>query len=136
MEWGKIFGNCQVSCNHTVEFQNFLEMGEQVEETEHSSSDYPLELVAVSSSWNDQGFKLKDISLQLSPGTLAGVIGPVGSGKSSLLLTIVREMEITEGRVNCGGTIGYYSQTPCNIICQVMTTVHTCKRGLEQNKIL
>ena len=87
-------------------------MGEQIEETGHSSSDYPLELVSVSSSWNGKGFKLRDISIQLSLGTLTGVIGPVGSGKSSLLLTIVREMEITEGRVHCGGTIGYYSQTP------------------------
>ena len=93
-------------------------MPEQADANETATGENPLELENVSSRWNstsestEGSFTLNGVTLHLSPGSLTGIIGPVGSGKSSLLLTITREMELTEGEVRCGGSIGYYSQTP------------------------
>ena len=87
-----------------------------------------LQLKGVFSSWNrylsnekstDQfllsepgTFSLKDINLFLYPGQLCAVIGPVGSGKSTFLSTIIRECNIFEGKIHKTGRISYLSQEP------------------------
>lgn len=38
------------------------------------------------------GLALDTIDLRIEPGQLVGVVGPVGSSKSSLLLALLREM--------------------------------------------
>ena len=55
---------------------------------------------------------LKDISLKVTNGQLVGITGPVGSGKTSLLMAIVGELPISSGRSSCYGTIAYLSQVP------------------------
>ncbi|XP_066267631.1 ATP-binding cassette sub-family C member 4-like [Branchiostoma lanceolatum] len=55
---------------------------------------------------------LKNINLQLKPGQLLAVIGPVGSGKSSLLSAILQELPVTSGEVKVHGKVGYASQQP------------------------
>ncbi|XP_066267633.1 ATP-binding cassette sub-family C member 4-like [Branchiostoma lanceolatum] len=55
---------------------------------------------------------LKNINLQLKPGQLLAVIGPVGSGKSSLLSAVLRELPVTSGEVKVHGKVGYASQQP------------------------
>ena len=55
---------------------------------------------------------LKDISLEVTNGQLVGITGPVGSGKTSLLMAIVGELPISSGRSSCYGTIAYLSQVP------------------------
>ena len=55
---------------------------------------------------------LKDISLKVTNGQLVGITGPVGSGKTSLLMAIVGELPISSGRSYCYGTIAYLSQVP------------------------
>jgi ABC-type multidrug transport system fused ATPase/permease subunit len=44
-------------------------------------------------------FKLRDINIDFKIGELNVVIGPTGAGKTSLLLALLGEMELTEGRV-------------------------------------
>lgn len=53
-------------------------------------------------SWNDyiETPILKDINLKVKPETLVAVVGPVGSGKSSLLSAILGEMYKQSGVVN------------------------------------
>ena len=46
---------------------------------------------------------LRGVSLSVRPGTKVGVLGPAGSGKSSLLLVILRVIEPRGGRVLIGG---------------------------------
>ncbi|GJJ74307.1 hypothetical protein EMPS_06665 [Entomortierella parvispora] len=55
---------------------------------------------------------LKDIHLDVTRGSLVAIVGPVGSGKSSLLQAIVGNMMKSRGDVVRGATISYASQTP------------------------
>ncbi len=55
---------------------------------------------------------LTDISFTLSDGELLVVIGAVGSGKSSLLATIMRESELQSGELTFSGSIAYVEQEP------------------------
>lgn len=55
---------------------------------------------------------LTNISLNVGRGRLVGIIGPVGSGKSSLLQTILGELEVVGGNIEINGTISYASQEP------------------------
>ncbi|CAE6472878.1 unnamed protein product [Rhizoctonia solani] len=56
-------------------------------------------------------FKLKDVSLSLPRGQLCAIVGPVGSGKSSLLQGLIGEMRREKGSVTFGGSVGYCPQT-------------------------
>mmetsp|Transcript_610 Transcript_610/g.1037 ORF Transcript_610/g.1037 Transcript_610/m.1037 type:complete len:1231 (+) Transcript_610:1864-5556(+) len=55
-------------------------------------------------------FYIKGINLKVSPGDLVMIEGPVGSGKSSLLLAILGEMSIESGYAKKNGTVGYVEQ--------------------------
>lgn len=55
---------------------------------------------------------LKKINFDANKGQLVGIIGPVGSGKSSLLQTILGELEVKAGSIEVNGTISYASQEP------------------------
>lgn len=59
-------------------------------------------------SWNsksDKDFKLKDLNTSFLPGKLNVIIGPTGSGKTSLLLALLGEMELNAGKVFLPGII-------------------------------
>ncbi|XP_067135106.1 ATP-binding cassette sub-family C member 4-like [Centruroides vittatus] len=53
---------------------------------------------------------LNEITLNVQPGELLTVIGPVGSGKTSLLMSILGEIPISSGKVTVKGKIAYASQ--------------------------
>ncbi|KAJ1742947.1 hypothetical protein LPJ68_001438 [Coemansia sp. RSA 1086] len=51
--------------------------------------------------WNaNSSFKLKNINVQFPSGELSVISGPTGSGKSSLLLALVGNMELIEGCIS------------------------------------
>ncbi|MBW0469278.1 hypothetical protein O181_008993 [Austropuccinia psidii MF-1] len=59
-----------------------------------------------------QPFSLTDIELEIKPGVLTAIVGPVGCGKSSLLQALMGEMKQTSGPpARFGGTTGYCPQT-------------------------
>ena len=55
---------------------------------------------------------LKGINLKVKKGDLVVIIGPVGSGKSSLLGAILGEIKKVSGHVKVNGNIGYSLQQP------------------------
>ncbi|KAF9898255.1 hypothetical protein BX616_004276, partial [Lobosporangium transversale] len=55
---------------------------------------------------------LSKINLKIPRGALVAIVGPVGSGKSSLLQAMVGNMTQAEGQVTRGTNISYASQTP------------------------
>ena len=59
----------------------------------------------------DRVFQVRDVSLEIPRGTLVAVIGPVGSGKTSLLQGLIGEMRKTSGNITFGGSVGYCPQS-------------------------
>uniref|UniRef100_A0A8D8Y1X0 Probable multidrug resistance-associated protein lethal(2)03659 n=3 Tax=Cacopsylla melanoneura TaxID=428564 RepID=A0A8D8Y1X0_9HEMI len=57
-------------------------------------------------------YTLNNITLDVKPGKLVAVIGPVGAGKSSLFQAILRELPVLEGSIEVAGSISYASQEP------------------------
>lgn len=55
-------------------------------------------------------FRLQEINLQVPRGKLIIVFGPVGSGKSSLLHILVKELPINDGILSVNGSISYANQ--------------------------
>lgn len=77
-------------------------------ETQQTASSPLIGFEKANFSWNsksDKDFKLRDIDLAFLPGKLNVVIGPTGSGKTSLLLALLGEMELTSGKVYLPGII-------------------------------
>lgn len=64
--------------------------------------------------WNKQDVSaaLEDINLTVRKGELVGVLGRVGSGKSSLLSAIIGDMRKSEGDVALFGNVAYAAQNP------------------------
>ncbi|CAF1468673.1 unnamed protein product, partial [Adineta steineri] len=57
-------------------------------------------------------FSLKNIIFHAHPGDLICIIGPVGSGKSSLLQTLTGEIAFFDGKVRLHGSFCYVPQEP------------------------
>lgn len=55
---------------------------------------------------------LKDINFTVRSGHLAAIVGKVGSGKSSLIQLILRELDLTQGQLRTSGRISYAAQEP------------------------
>ncbi|KAJ3050077.1 hypothetical protein HK097_008934 [Rhizophlyctis rosea] len=59
-------------------------------------------------------FSIRNISVSIPQGSLTAIIGPIGSGKSSFLQSLIGEMRLTEGRAPTIRTsaLSYVSQAP------------------------
>ncbi|XP_040358931.2 multidrug resistance-associated protein 1 [Ixodes scapularis] len=53
---------------------------------------------------------LNNVNLEVQPGSLIGVVGFVGSGKSSLLAGILGDMHVFGGAIKCTGRVAYVPQ--------------------------
>ncbi|XP_074015050.1 ATP-binding cassette sub-family C member 2 isoform X2 [Numenius arquata] len=53
---------------------------------------------------------IRDITLDITPGSLVAVVGAVGSGKSSLVSALLGEMENIKGHINIQGSLAYVPQ--------------------------
>ncbi|XP_055867950.1 ATP-binding cassette sub-family C member 4-like isoform X5 [Biomphalaria glabrata] len=74
-----------------------------------------VELDNVTAKWDgntSESNTLENISLRVDPGKLVAVIGPVGAGKSSLLMSILGELPAQTGSVKVSGKVSYVSQQP------------------------
>ena len=71
-----------------------------------------LQVQRITARWNseDKQPTLKDISVDLKPGDLLCVVGPVGSGKSSFLMGLLKELPLESGEIKVEGSVSYASQ--------------------------
>ncbi|RZC33451.1 multidrug resistance-associated protein, partial [Asbolus verrucosus] len=67
-----------------------------------------------SAKWLEESAEstLKGINLSISSNQVVAVIGPVGSGKSSLLNVFLKELPLESGKMDIQGKISYSSQEP------------------------
>ncbi|KAJ4718638.1 ABC transporter family protein [Melia azedarach] len=85
--------------------------------SDFASKDMAVIIQDATCSWytgdeKDQNLVLNHISLCLPKGSLVAVIGEVGSGKSSLLNSILGETQLIHGSIHASGSIAYVPQVP------------------------
>lgn len=73
-----------------------------------------IKLTKVKASWlpNPIVETLTNIDLHIKPGSLCIVVGQVGSGKSSLLQLLLKELPLNSGTVEVSGKVSFASQEP------------------------
>jgi ATP-binding cassette subfamily C (CFTR/MRP) protein 1 len=74
--------------------------------------DYPIRFKQASFSWEPKKITLENINLDIKRGSLVCIIGPVGSGKSSMLNAIFGYIQKTSGDIAVHGKISYCAQNP------------------------
>ncbi|KAH1014057.1 hypothetical protein HUJ04_002952 [Dendroctonus ponderosae] len=66
----------------------------------------------ITASWVPDVPVLKNIEVVIPEGKLCAIIGPVGSGKSSVLQLLIGELSPSSGKIQIGGSLSFSSQEP------------------------
>ncbi|KAF5283717.1 hypothetical protein FQR65_LT13752 [Abscondita terminalis] len=76
--------------------------------------DFPVILENATAKWTQATVEntFSNITLKIKNSSLTAIIGPVGSGKTSLLYCILNELPLTKGTISAQGKISYASQEP------------------------
>ncbi|KRT79573.1 ABC transporter ATP-binding protein, partial [Oryctes borbonicus] len=74
-------------------------------------------------SWTKDHPTLKCLNFSIPEGMLCAIVGPVGSGKSSILQLILGELNYQEGSVHVKGEISYASQEPWLFVSSVRQNI-------------
>lgn len=92
---------------------NKLEMIRPLNENSQSKLFKGISLNNVSINWNQNMQNiLSHVTFDAKERDLTVIIGPVGSGKTSLFHAILKEILLTSGSIDVNGTISYASQEP------------------------
>ncbi|KAK8759790.1 hypothetical protein V5799_028948 [Amblyomma americanum] len=71
----------------------------------------PIRMHNGSFAWTkDEKPVLSEVNVKVSKGTLVAIVGQLGAGKSSLLSTLLGDMERIDGTVNVQGSVAYVAQ--------------------------
>ncbi|CAK9828719.1 Probable multidrug resistance-associated protein lethal(2)03659 [Anthophora retusa] len=83
-------------------------------EVNNDGKEHIINLTNASAKWlvYEQEDTLKNINIKVKSGELVAVVGQVGSGKSSLLNVILKELPLKSGGIEINGKIAYASQEP------------------------
>ena len=73
----------------------------QNENQNENENENAVEIINGSFAWEEGDFELSRLNLEIEKGTLNVIVGPVGSGKSSLISAILGQMKKTEGKFVC-----------------------------------
>jgi ABC-type protease/lipase transport system fused ATPase/permease subunit len=74
-------------------------------------------------------FTLKDINMEIPKGQLTAIVGPVGTGKTSLLEGIIGEMRRTNGTVKFQGSVAYCPQSAWIQVGCILPLIHHSGSG-------
>ncbi|KAL4473210.1 hypothetical protein ABPG72_015591 [Tetrahymena utriculariae] len=73
--------------------------------------------------WKENNPVLKDINLQINQREIVSIIGKVGSGKTSLLNCILKEVPLYKGNFNYQGKLAYVEQEPYIFNCSIQENI-------------
>lgn len=78
------------------------------------SREYSVKIENATARWTEgmSDNTFTNVNLQAKRGSLIAIIGPVGSGKTSLMHAILKELPLIDGSIEVNGEIGYASQEP------------------------
>jgi ABC-type multidrug transport system fused ATPase/permease subunit len=93
-----LLGSSDTLNSEGIQFVNFSAKYEEIEDAKEEQP--------------SSAFSLEKIDLEIQKGDLVIIIGKSGSGKSSLLASVVGCLKQTAGTVKVNGNIGYYPQQP------------------------
>lgn len=97
----------KVSIDRINKFLNSEDLQNQITS---EPSENAIQITDGSFSWIDDTLVLKNINLIVSRGASAAVVGPVGSGKSSLIGSILGETKRITGSLNIDGSVAFVAQ--------------------------
>ncbi|OIW21630.1 hypothetical protein TanjilG_06788 [Lupinus angustifolius] len=103
-----------ISLGRLDEFMTSKERDEKaVEREDNCDRDIAVEIKDGKFSWDDENGNeaLRVEELEVKKGEHAAIVGTVGSGKSSLLASVLGEMFKISGKVRVCGTVAYVAQT-------------------------
>lgn len=110
-----LFGELNISIKRIQDFLKYEEL-EFDKEEENKEIDKPngIYIKNATARWDFSSAEntLKKINMEFLEEQLIAVIGAVGSGKSSLLQAILKELPLTEGNIEIKGSISYSAQEP------------------------
>ena len=102
----------KVSLERIEKFMKSKELNLKMIKTEHKK-DVAVSIKNGSFRWgSDEPLVLSDINLSLMKGTLTAVVGSVGAGKSSLISTLLGELEKDSGTITMVGNVAFVPQQP------------------------
>ncbi len=87
----------------TVGSENSAESKENITSNENSTIRGSVEFRNVSFAYNEEVPVLKDVSFKIEPGQTVGILGPTGSGKSTIANLMCRFYDTTQGEVLIDG---------------------------------
>lgn len=95
-------------------FQEDEIQSDAVEDVPRNASEFDIKITEGTFSWDSDSRSptLKDIDLKVLRGMKVAICGTVGSGKSSLLSSILGEIPKVSGRVEVSGIKAYVPQSP------------------------
>lgn len=101
----------------TKRLEKYLLSDEIKEVTVADTNSIKIKIKHATFEWPNNGeikkmFKLNNIKFTVKGPSLVGIVGGVGSGKSSFLNSILGEIECTKGSIKYKGKIAYSGQTP------------------------
>ena len=95
--------------------QRYLETDDVPPLDEHhaAASAVPIDVRAASLAWApDAPPVVEDVTLAVGPGQLVCLCGQVGSGKSTLVAGLLRDLQPVKGSIAVAGSVAYCAQTP------------------------
>ncbi|XP_074038034.1 probable multidrug resistance-associated protein lethal(2)03659 isoform X2 [Leptinotarsa decemlineata] len=110
-------------------YEDFLLLEENVASTTENITDNEktgiISIENASAGWlpdpgNDT---LMDLNLKIKPGSLCCIAGNIGSGKSSLLQMILKELPLKSGNMDLKGRISYASQEPWIFVSNIRNNI-------------
>ncbi|CAH0557993.1 unnamed protein product [Brassicogethes aeneus] len=112
--------------------EKFLSLDEKQEADLKHTNDGSLVVSNVDAEWVEGNTSLENISFTVPKGSLCAIIGPVGSGKTTMLQLFLGELIAKTGKISIGGEISYSSQEAWLFASSVRNNILF---GLEYNHL-